>query len=181
MARIPLFVLFGGGAGPLNYWQTRYIPSVTGLDGRGLWITPGRDGISITDPQAGGSGKLRPQAAFAIVGTGTTTPNGSEETLSGLVPDGNRTVTLVLQSGAHVTSPSSTTTSSKRPCMARSSQSSTETLRSESPNTDSSVIARNTPLGGASLDAPVPLSPAAQLALRLRWHVEAQSGTAQNP
>jgi hypothetical protein len=39
----------GTGAGyegemGLNYWQSRYVPSVTGLDGRGLWITPGTRG-----------------------------------------------------------------------------------------------------------------------------------------
>ena len=104
LARVPLSVLLGGGGGgPLNYWQTRYVPSVSGLDGHGLWITPGRDGYFITDPQAGSGGKLRAQDAFAIIGVGTGT--ASEETLSGLVPDGNRTVTLVLQSGSHVTVP----------------------------------------------------------------------------
>jgi hypothetical protein len=45
----------GTGMG-LNYWQTRYVPSVTGLDGPGLWITPGAKGLCISDPQAGTCG-----------------------------------------------------------------------------------------------------------------------------
>ena len=46
----------------LNYWQTRYISSVTGLDGPGLWITPGARGLCISDPQAGGCGNPSPRA-----------------------------------------------------------------------------------------------------------------------
>ena len=40
--RLPTPGTTGGYIGQmrLNYWQTRYIPDVTGLDGAGLWITP---------------------------------------------------------------------------------------------------------------------------------------------
>lgn len=39
LTRDPQLAAAGRG-NDLNYWQTRYIGSVTGLDGRGLWITP---------------------------------------------------------------------------------------------------------------------------------------------
>ena len=82
----------------LNYWQTRYIPEVTGLGGRGLWITPGARGLSISDRQAGDCGMLSSQDSAGIIGGGPY--NGQLQTLSGLVPDGNPTVTLVLADGS---------------------------------------------------------------------------------
>lgn len=39
-----------GGEMRLNHWQTRYVSSVTGLDGRGLRIMPGARGLCINDP-----------------------------------------------------------------------------------------------------------------------------------
>jgi hypothetical protein len=87
----------------LNYWQTRYIPTVTGIDGRGLWITAGTRGWCISDPQASACGMLKSQDASGIIGVGTS--NGNKQTISGLVPDGNQTVTLVLANGTHVTVP----------------------------------------------------------------------------
>jgi hypothetical protein len=82
----------------LNYWQTRYVPSVTGLDGPGLWITPGARGLCISDPQTSACMMLSSQDSTGIVGA--TTLGAHQETISGLVPDGNPTVTLVLTSGA---------------------------------------------------------------------------------
>jgi hypothetical protein len=87
----------------LNYWQTRYIASVTGLDGPGLWITPGARGLCISDPQAGDCGMLAGQAAGGIIGGSTT--GAGRETITGLVPDGNRTVTIVLADGTRKTFP----------------------------------------------------------------------------
>jgi hypothetical protein len=92
-----------GRARDLNYSQTRYIPSVTGLDGRGLWITPGTHGLCISDPQAGACGKLPTLNGPGFVGIGI---GGSrQETLSGLAPDGNRTVAFVLANGVTKTIP----------------------------------------------------------------------------
>ncbi len=87
----------------LNYWQTRYVRSLTGLDGRGLWITPGTTGICISDPQTTSCGTLNHRDTSAIIGTATT--RAGSETLSGLAPDGNKTITLVLSTGAHRTIP----------------------------------------------------------------------------
>ena len=95
-----------GGFGDLglNYWDVRYVGSVTGVDGRGLWVVPGARGVCISDPQgATGCGVLSKQGPAGI--TGPLTGAGSRETLSGLVPDGNSTVTLVLASGTRVTVP----------------------------------------------------------------------------
>jgi hypothetical protein len=87
----------------LNYWQTRYIPTLTGMDGRGLWITPGTRGWCISDPQANACGMLKSQDASGIIGVATS--NGNKQTISGLVPDGNQTVTLVLANGTRMTVP----------------------------------------------------------------------------
>ena len=87
----------------LNYWQTRNVRSLTGLDGRGLWITPGTAGICISDPQTTSCGTLNHRDTSAIIGTATT--RAGSETLSGLAPDGNKTITLVLSTGAHRTIP----------------------------------------------------------------------------
>jgi hypothetical protein len=95
-----------GGAGTrlgLNYWQTRYIPNVTGLDGRGLWITPGTHGLCISDPQAGTCGAISAQSASGVLGGSTAGTN--QTTISGLVPDGNRTVTIERTGGAPITAP----------------------------------------------------------------------------
>lgn len=93
----------GSPALALNYWQTRYVASVTGLDGRGLWITPGSRGLCISDPQAGACCPLTNQATDGFVGAGTS--GAHEQTVAGLVPDGNRTVTLVLADGSRRTVP----------------------------------------------------------------------------
>jgi hypothetical protein len=98
---------YTGGLG-LNYWQTRYVGTVTGLDGPGLWITPGTRGFCINDPEAGDCGNLPAKGdTWAILGgstfgTGRTT---GEETIAGLVPNGNPTVTVVLATGARKTVP----------------------------------------------------------------------------
>jgi hypothetical protein len=89
----------------LNYWQTRYVSSVTGLDGRGLWITPGARGVCVSDPKTSGcwmlSSRHPPDGLNAISGTVAA----HQQTITGLVPNGNRTVTLVLSSGARKTVP----------------------------------------------------------------------------
>lgn len=87
----------------LNYWQSRYIPSVTGLDGRGIWVTPGARGLCISDPQTTGCGMLNSRDSSGFIGVGTVGPH--EQTLSGLVPDGNPTVTIVLANGTRKTVP----------------------------------------------------------------------------
>lgn len=81
----------------LNWTQTRYIAPVTGLDGPGLWITPGTNGFLIGDPQAGASNTLKGLKDYGIIGPSTS--NGGQTTLPGVVPDGNRTVTLMLADG----------------------------------------------------------------------------------
>ena len=103
--RLPTPGTEGGyvGAMGLNYWQTRYIASVRGLDGPGLWITPGVRGLCISDAQAGGCGMLTGRAAGGIIGGSTV--GGGRETITGLVPDGNRTVTIVLADGTRKTTP----------------------------------------------------------------------------
>ena len=87
----------------LNYWQTRYVSSETGIDGRGLWITPGTRGLCISDPQAGSCGMLSSRILTGFIG-GTSGGPG-RQTIAGLVPDGNPTNTLVLASGHHVIVP----------------------------------------------------------------------------
>ena len=92
----------GGGLG-LNYWDIRYVGSLKGVDGRGLWVVPGARGVCISDPQASACGVLSKQGPAGIIGP--LTAAGDSETLSGLVPDGNSTVTLVLAGGSRVTVP----------------------------------------------------------------------------
>jgi hypothetical protein len=92
----------GGGLG-LNYWDIRYVGSLKGIDGRGLWVVPGGRGVCISDPQATACGALSKQGPAGI--TGPLTGAGDRETLAGLVPDGNSTVTLVLAGGSRVTVP----------------------------------------------------------------------------
>jgi hypothetical protein len=104
LAKSPVLPTARGGAGDLNYWQTRYIGSLSGLDGRGLWITPGTHDVCISDWNAGECGPLSHRDEAGIFGG--TTSGGGETTLTGLVPDGNPTVTVVLAGGrerlAHV-------------------------------------------------------------------------------
>jgi hypothetical protein len=102
LAHDPRIPIVGTGMG-LNYWQIRYIPSVTGLDGPGLWITPGTNAICISDPQASTCGKLAGREPSGFIGG--TTSNGHQTTISGLVPDGNPTVTIVLADHTHKTVP----------------------------------------------------------------------------
>lgn len=104
LAKSPVLPTAGGGPGDLNYWQTRYIGSVTGLDGRGLWITPGTHDVCISDWNAGScTAPLSRRDDARILGGSTS--NGRETTLVGLVPDGNPTVTVVLAGGARRTFP----------------------------------------------------------------------------
>lgn len=104
LAKSPVLPTAGGGPGDLNYWQTRYIGSVSGLDGRGLWVTPGTHDVCISDWNAGDcSAPLSDRDDAGILGG--TTSNGRETTLAGLVPDGNSTVTVVLAGGARKTFP----------------------------------------------------------------------------
>jgi hypothetical protein len=69
---------------------------VTGLDGRGLWITPGTRDVCLSDWNAGDCTVSRPEDPGILA---ATTSNGDETTLAGLVPDGNPTVTVVLAGG----------------------------------------------------------------------------------
>jgi len=104
LAKSPALPTAGGGPGDLNYWQTRYIGSLTGLDGRGLWITPGTHDVCISDWNAGScTAPLSRRDDAGILGG--TTGGGGETTLTGLVPDGNPTVTVVLAGGASKTFP----------------------------------------------------------------------------
>jgi hypothetical protein len=77
------------------------VSSLTGLDGRGLWVPPGSSGLCLSDPQASACGwrAQLPPAGF----TGTGTVVGHEMTLEGMVPDGNRTITVVLANGKRQT------------------------------------------------------------------------------
>lgn len=99
LATDPVVATVGDG-NDLNYWQTRYLPSLRGLDGRGLWVTPGAHGVCMSDWNAGGCGGVT-QTGFI----GGSTSNGPETTFEGLVPDGNQTVTLVLSDGTRETFP----------------------------------------------------------------------------
>lgn len=90
-----------GDSQGLNYWQTRYVSSLTGLDGRGLWVTPGSSGMCLSDPQASACGWRAQLSPAGFIGTGTVV--GHEMTLEGMVPDGNRTITVVLANGKQQT------------------------------------------------------------------------------
>ena len=91
----------------LNYWQTRFTAAVTGLDGDGLWITPGTHGLCISDPQTSGCNTLQHADSTGIIIAGiTSSSNGPRrQTIAGLVPDGNRSVTLQLADGTRRTVP----------------------------------------------------------------------------
>jgi hypothetical protein len=103
--RLPTPGTGGGYVGEmgLNYWKSRYLPAVTGLDGPGLWITPGARGLCISDPQVSFCGTLTSRDSIGFIGPGATSP--AQQTLSGLVPNGNSMVTLVLADGTHRTVP----------------------------------------------------------------------------
>ena len=114
---MPLNVQGGGGLA-LNEWQARYVPSLTGLDGPGLWITPGSHGVCISDPSGGECGRYRSPRTLdsgGFTGASTTASPGEigrsgivrkwAETISGLVPDGNSTVTVLLAGGGRRTVP----------------------------------------------------------------------------
>src|SRR5581483_4214007 len=104
LLKTPRLPTAGGGTGDLNYWQTRYIGSLTGLDGPGLWVTPGTRDLCISDPSAGEcTAPLSRREDAGILGG--ITSNGGETTFSGLVPDGNPTVTVVLADGTRKTFP----------------------------------------------------------------------------
>lgn len=104
LAQSPVLPTAGGGASDLNYWQTRYIGSLTGLDGPGLWITPGTHDICVSDPNAGDC--TAPLSSRDDAGiSGGITGNGRATTFVGLVPDGNPSVTVVMADGAHNTFP----------------------------------------------------------------------------
>ena len=102
----------GGGGLALNEWQVRHVADVSGLDGPGLWITPGAHGLCIDDPSAGGCGpyrRIRSLLNGAWTGGSTIAAPGEigrsgivhkwAETMNGLVPDGNATVTVLLAGG----------------------------------------------------------------------------------
>jgi hypothetical protein len=104
----------GGGGFALNEWQVRHVASPTGLDGPGLWITPGAHGLCIDDPSAGGCGpyrRIRSLLSGAWTGGSTIAEPGEvgrsgiehrwAETMNGLVPDGNANVTVLLAGGGH--------------------------------------------------------------------------------
>jgi hypothetical protein len=88
----------------LNVTQARFVP-YPGTPG--LWVIPGSHGVSMAEVgSGGGSGNNVPVSMALSGGMITTTccpPPG--QTVSGLVPDGNRTVTVVLAGGATRTVP----------------------------------------------------------------------------
>ena len=96
---------YGGSVGAmrLNYWQARYVRGVTGLGGRGLWVTPGALGVCVYPPIGGWCRPIdrRSDPSSGGFSGGNTFGNG-EQTINGLVPDGNRTVTLVMASGPRI-------------------------------------------------------------------------------
>ncbi len=89
----------------LNITQARFVP-YPGTPG--LWVIPGSHGVSMAQirPDGVGGGNNVPVSMALSGGMITTTcctPPG--ETVWGLVPDGNRTVTVVLAGGAIRTVP----------------------------------------------------------------------------
>ncbi len=84
-----------------NYWQTRYLP-VSGVDGRGLWITPGTRGVCFGDPGGSGCAPLQPALTSAGLVDGGAIAHG-QESFTALAPDGNSTVTLLLSGGGRRT------------------------------------------------------------------------------
>jgi hypothetical protein len=106
-SRMPFNGAYGGpvGAMRLNYWQTRYVGAVTGLGG-GLWVTPGARGVCVYTPTGGWCSPLTRRSDPDGGGwSGGSSIGSAEQTINGLVPDGNRTVTLVLASGAQIRVP----------------------------------------------------------------------------
>lgn len=104
LTRSPALPTAGGGPGDLNYWQTRYIGSLTGLDGPGLWITPGTRDVCISDWNAGSCTAPLSRREDAGI-PGGITGGGGETTFVGLVPDGNSSVTVVMANGDRKTFP----------------------------------------------------------------------------
>jgi hypothetical protein len=103
---LPTPGISGGYTGEmhLNYWQTRFIATLTGLDGRGIWVTPGTRGLCISDPKSTSCAMLdskRDRAGFI----GGITTAKRQQTIAGVVPDGNSTVTLVLSDGRQTNTP----------------------------------------------------------------------------
>jgi hypothetical protein len=47
------------------------VSSLTGLDGRGLWVTPGSSGLCLSDPQASAGGWRAQLSPAGFIGTGT--------------------------------------------------------------------------------------------------------------
>jgi hypothetical protein len=88
----------------LNVTQARFVP-YPGTPG--LWVIPGSHGVSMAQirPDGGGGGNVPVSMALSggMITTTCCTPPG--ETVWGLVPDGNRTVTIVLAGGATRTVP----------------------------------------------------------------------------
>jgi hypothetical protein len=108
-SRMPFNGEYGGpvGAMRLNYWHTRYIGAVTGLGGRGLGVTPGARGVCLYARTTGGW--CSPLTAHSNPDgggwSGASSIGNAEQTINGLVPDGDRSVTLVLASGARIPVP----------------------------------------------------------------------------
>ena len=87
----------------LNYWQARYVRGVTGFGGRGLWVTPGTHGVCVLSPLGGWCIRIDRRSDPDRGGFSHHSSIGNgERAISGIVPDGNRTVTLVLADGARV-------------------------------------------------------------------------------
>lgn len=90
----------GGDDGiALNYWRARYLEHLSGLDGQGVWIIPGTRGVCILDPRAGTCGPITLRQQRSVLPP-MTTSNGRKTTITGLVPDGNPTVTIILASSS---------------------------------------------------------------------------------
>ncbi|MHB1570653.1 MAG: hypothetical protein ACYC0H_15815 [Solirubrobacteraceae bacterium] len=83
----------------LNITQSRYVP-YPGTPG--LWVIPGARGVAIAQ-LSGGSGSTSNAPVSLALSDRMITTTGSappKQTISGLVPDGNPTVTIVFSGGA---------------------------------------------------------------------------------
>ncbi len=99
---------YGGSVGAmrLNYWQARHVGAVTSIAGRGLWVTPGARGVCVYAPIGGWCSPINSRSDPDGGGfSGGSSIGNGEQTLNGLVPDGNRTVTVVMASGARIRLP----------------------------------------------------------------------------
>jgi hypothetical protein len=95
----------------LNVGQTRFVP-LTGTEPpapglpHGVWVIPGSNGLCLQDTGGGGvcgdlGGSGSPESGHFV----TTTTAKHRQWITGIVPDGSRTVAVVLTNGSHRTAP----------------------------------------------------------------------------